>query len=172
MLNQLGIGSGIAITPRGDGGLYSQAGGGRKSTSGSGYVGNASGSDIKSTTMQEAEDTKQQLMVEAQESEEANQVDMINATLLKIYELLDDVAHGNGYFRVKVENYGLTRAGSTSAQGGVGALGALSDSGSSLTGSGTAIGGGSGSSGNLSGGGVNSGGINGSIDFGGWTTTM
>lgn len=166
MLNQLGIssGSGIAVTPRGDGSIFIQTGGGSSSSSSSGYVGNASSSDIKNSTMQEAADSKKQLMVEAQEEEEANQINVLNATVLKIYELLDDVAHGNSYFRVKVDNYGLTRTGGSSAQGGVNALGNLSG-GSEGTGSSS-----SGSS--LSSGGVNYGGINGSIDLSGWTTVI
>ena len=165
MLQQLGIrtGSGLAVTPRGDGSILS-AGGGAKTVSESGYVGNASGSDIKSSTMQEAADSKQQLMVEAQESAEANQVDAINTTMLKIYELLDDVAHGNSYFRVKVESYGLTKAGSSSSLGGVSALGDL--------GNGSSVGYSTSGSGQLSAGGVNSGGSSGNINFGGWTTTM
>jgi hypothetical protein len=156
MLKQLGIssGSGLTVTPRGDGGGGASTGGGGSSTSGSGYVGNSSGSDIKNSTIQESEDSKKQQMVEAKEEEEANQVNVLNTTVLKIYELLDDVAHGNGCFRVKVEGYGLTKAGAgNSSLGGVGAL----DNSSSST---------------LSSGGVNSKSISGSIDFGGWTTTM
>ena len=170
MLQELGIGSGIAITPRGDGNSPLLVGGGSTSTSGSGYVGNSSSSDIKNATMQQANDTKKQVMVEAQEAEEANEINTLNMTVLKIYELLDDVAHGNGCFRVKVDNYGLTKAGSTSAQGGASALGALSSSDSTSSNS---IGGSSSSSSNsIASGGVNYGGINGSINFGGWTTIM
>ena len=169
MLNTLGIstGTGLAITPRGDGSLLASVGGGEKTTSASGYVGNASGSDIKNSTLQEAEDTKKQVMVEAQEDAEATQIDSINTTVLKIYELLDDVAHGNSYFRVKVEGYGLTKAGSSSGSlGGVGALDNLTTSSNySTSGSGSG-------SGSLSRGGVNSGVIGGSINFGGWTTVI
>ena len=159
MLNKLGInnGTGIAVNRRGDGSFSMQTGGGRASTSGSGYVGNASGSDVQSSTMQEATDQKKQLMVEAKEEEEANQIDMLNATTLKIYELLDEVAHGNGYFRVKVDNYGLTKSSGGGSLGGVNALGGVggSTSGSSLSGSG-----------------VNYGSLGGSVDFGGWTTVL
>jgi hypothetical protein len=183
MLSALGIssGSGLAVTPRGNGGLLSTPkGGGSTSTSGSGYVGNASGSDIKNSTIQESEDTKKQLMVEAQEEAEDSQVDFINATVLKIYELLDDVAHGNRSLSVKVEGYGLTRAGSSGSLGGVNALGGLGSNASLGSYSGGSGGGsnyGSSSSStssgsNLSSGGVNSGGISGSIDFGGWTTSL
>lgn len=166
MLSQLGIssGSGLTITPRGGGTI--SVGGGVTSTSSSGYVGNSSSSDIKESTIQESNDYKKQLMVEAQEESEANQVDVINTTLLKIYELLDDVAHGSGSFSVKVEGYGLTKA-SSGAQGGVSALGNLN---SSTLGGGLLDSAGSGSS--ISNGGVSSSGIDHGISFGGWTTTI
>lgn len=157
MLNKLGIGSGsgLAVTPRGEGGVTASTGGGSQSTSGSGYVGTASGSDIKNSTIQEAEDSKKQQMIEAKEEEEANKVDILNTTVIKIYELLDDVAHGNGSFKVKVEGYGLTKAGSSGsgsgAQGGVAALNSLN-------------GGSVGSSGN----GINSESVSGNVDLGGW----
>lgn len=168
MLTQLGIksGSGLAVTPRGSG-VGASAGGGSSSTSSSGYVGNASGSDVKDATMQEANDTKKQLMVEAQEEAEANQIDSLNTTVLKIYELLDDVAHGNSYFRVKVEGYGLTKASGNSALGGVSALENL---GSSSSGSSVSSGSSSGSS--LSDGGVNSNSLGSSVSLGGWTATI
>ena len=84
MLNRMGIssGAGLAITPRGDG-LGGMVGGGIASTSSSGYIGNASGSDIKNSTIQEAADTKKQQMIEAKEQEEGNQVDVINKNVLK-----------------------------------------------------------------------------------------
>jgi hypothetical protein len=167
MLSQLGIstGSGLAVTPRGEGGLLSSIGGGKQTTSGSGYVGNASGSDVKNSTMQEAEDSKKQLMVEAQENAEETQIDTINATVLKIYELLDEVASGKSSFNVKVEGYGLTKAGSSGGSiAGVNALDGLND--------GILTGGQSGSSSGVSAGGVNSGGLGGSISLSGWTTTV
>ena len=165
MLDQLGIqsGSGLAVTPRGSGQNLLPDGGVEKTTSESGYVGNASDSDVKNSTMQEAEDSKKQLMIEAQENAEETQIDTINATVLKIYELLDDVAHGNSYFRVKVEGYGLTKAGNSgSSIGGVNALDSL---GSSINSQ-------SNSSAGLSSGGVNSGGLGGSVSLSGWTTTI
>jgi hypothetical protein len=128
MLEQLGIGEGSGVTTliRGnaDGVNFGGSeGGGAKTTSTSAYVGNSSGNDIKNSTLQEAEDQKKQLMVEAKEEAEANQIDMINETVLKIYELLDDVTTGKNSFRVKVEGYGLTGAGSSSSsQAGVAAL--------------------------------------------------
>lgn len=114
MLDQMGIrsGSGLAVTPRGSGiisGAMSLDGGVK--TSGSGYIGNAASSDIKNTTIQQAEDTKKSLMVEAQEDMEKTQVDEINATVLKIYKLLDDVVNGSSTLRVRVDSYGLVNAG-------------------------------------------------------------
>lgn len=159
MLNKLGIGasSGLTITPRGDGtGVGGLAGGGATTTSGSGYIGNASGSDVKNSTIQEAEDSKKQQMIEAKEEAEANHVDVLNTTVIQIYELLNDVVQGNSTFKVKVEGYGLTNAGG-GAQGG---LQALNNSSSDSTGNRLSTGGG----------GVNSSGVSGSVDFGGWTT--
>lgn len=160
MLSQLGIesGSGLTITPRGDGNLLKMAGGGESSVSESGYVGNASSSDIKNSTIQETKDSNKKQMIEAQEEAEANQVDVLNTTVLKIYELLDDVAHGNSYFRVKVDDYGLTKTNSSGAQGGV----------ASLDGSNSSSGGTSSSGSSYSG----SNGISGNVSLGGWTTTV
>lgn len=156
MLQQLGIESGtkLEITPRGDGSnlLKGMTGGGGTSTSESGYIGNNSESDIKNSTIQKAEDEKKKQMIEAKEEEGANQIDSINTTVLKIYELLDDVANGNGSLRVRVEGYGLTKAGNSSsgALGGVAAL----NSANGING--------------FSGAGVNSSSVSGSIDIGSW----
>ena len=99
-------------------------------------------------------------MVEAKEEEEDNQVTVLNTTVIKIYELLDDVVHGNETFKVKVEGYGLTKAGSASnALGGVNSLLDNAGTGANVSYSGS---GGTGGTG-----GVNS--ISGSVDFGGWT---
>lgn len=161
MLNKLGIGSGsgLAVTPRGDGSSLmsgSLQGGGNRTVTESGYAGNASGSDIKDSTIQEAEDSKKQQMIEAKEEAEANQVDILNTTVLKIYELLDEVANGDKSLRVRVDSYGLTKSGSSGAQGGVSGL----------------SGGSAGSSGSSVGSGVNSSGIGGNVDFGAWTATI
>ena len=172
MLASMGVdfGSGLNVTPRGDSGSgvgLLPANGDAKTTSSSGYVGNASTSDIKNSTIQQNEDNAKQQVIEAVEESEANQVDAINTTVLKIYELLDDVAHGNSCLKVKVESYGLTKAGNSGGSlGGVNALNNLStdyDGGLSA---------GKGDGGNLASGGVNSGGIYSSINFGGWTTTV
>lgn len=170
MLEQMGIKeeSGLVITPRGDGSKFiNSIGGGAKTTSGSGTIaGNASGSDIKDSTIQEANDSKKQQMIEAKEETEANQVDMLNSTVLKIYELLYDVAQGNSSLRVRVDSYGLTKVGSSSAMGGLD--GALSNS-TSTSGGGSLGSSGAGISYSESGS-VSSGGARGGVDFGGWTT--
>jgi hypothetical protein len=198
MLRTMGIGegSGLTVTQRGRGGdaSGSNEGGGSTSTSGSGYIGNSDGNAVKDATMQEAEDSKKQKMVEAKEEEPANQIDMINNTTLKIYELLDNVANGSQTLRVRVDNYGLTglannklsgglsnNLGSTSSGAGVAGLGGGGTS--SGAGGGSGVGGSSSNgsyssgSGSFGGGADNSSSGNGfgssgpgSISLGGWTT--
>lgn len=163
MLNKLGIGNGsglATVTRGGAGGGNIGAAGGTTSESGGAFAGNSSGSDVKDSTIQESEDSKKQQMIEAKEEEEANKVDVLNQTVLQIYEILNDVANGDKSFKVKVEGYGLTKAGSSST----GALGGVNGAG--------AAGGGSGISnaGNGGGGSANGGGVGGSLDLGGWTT--
>ena len=161
MLSKMGITSksGLQITPRGEG--ISMAAGGTPGSSQSqaGVAGNSSGSDVKDSTIQESEDSKDKQMIEAKEEEEANKVDFLNETVLKIYELLNAVATGENSFKVKVEGYGLTSSGSVSAAalGGVDAL---------LGGSSSSSGSGGGSGGNS----AISGGSGGAIDFKGWTS--
>jgi hypothetical protein len=163
MLNSLGInsGSGLKITPRGEG-IGASDGGGKKTTSESGYAsytGNTSGSDIINSTMQDQKDTNKQTMIEAQEESEDNEITALNTTVIKIYELLEDVVHGNSSVKVKVEGYGLTSTGN--GKGSLGGVSGLDTSGSA--GGGASYTGGASS--------VNSGGVSGRIDFGGWTTT-
>jgi hypothetical protein len=189
MLNQMGIqsGSGLTITPRGSGGAGALAGGGAQSTSGSGYAGNGSPSDILNSTMQKAEDDKKQQMIEAKEEAEATQIDFINENVLKIYELLEDVASGRRNLSIKVSSYGLTSLSNSGsrAQGGVSGLLSNSSSSNSNNGLGNGF-----SSGSTSGGSTtstNSGsssstgttstiggtaadyGIGSPVDLGGWT---
>lgn len=169
MLSELGITSGanLTVTPRGNIDSFSAIeGGGVQTTSGSAFmtsntfIGNASGSDVRAATMAEASDTKKRLMIEAKEEAEANQIDSINTTVLKIYELLDNVTNGSAVFNVKVEGYGLTNA---TGGGGAGVASASARSG----GSGFA------SEASLSGSGVASAlGVTGNVSLGGWTTTV
>lgn len=173
MLQTMGISSGanLSVTPRGSGG-GAGGGGGATSTSSSGYVGNASGSDVKDATIQESEDSKKQQMIEAKEEEETNQVDVLNETVIKIYELLDEVASGKSTFTVKVEGYGLTKT-SSKQNGAMAGLDAIANAGSGTSGNSGSSGGGGGST--AGGGGSGSGlvgqGAGGTMDFGGWVST-
>lgn len=155
MLSQLGIesGSGLVVTPRGNSInlLSSPVGGGSQNVSESYYAGNASGSDIKNSTMQEAEDSKKQQMITAKEEESANQIDSINSTVLKIYELLDAVANGKSSLSVKVEGYGLTKANSSG--GSIGGVAALDDTNNAIGASS-----------------LSSSSVSGNISLGGWTS--
>ena len=175
MLNKLGIGtgSGLAITPRGEfkaEQLSDRTT--RKSKSESGYAGNTSGSDIKDSTIQESEDSKKKQMIEAKEEEETNKVDFLNQTVLKIYELLDDVAHGNGSFKVRMDNYGLISSkngSSSSSSSSLGSSGSSGSSSSSSSGITTADGSIGGLSNVLEGQGSSISGSSGGYSFGGWT---
>jgi hypothetical protein len=191
MLSKMGIGkgSGLQVTPRGGDGVGGGGGaggglvgGGNETTSGSGYVGNGSGSDVKNSTIQESEDSKKQQMIEAKEEEPANQVDVLNTTVIKIYELLDSVSRGSKTLRVRVDNYGLTGSSSTGSQGGVdgllnsgannsGSLGGNSSLGGSSELSGSVSSGSSGTGSVSSGNGsaASSGANSSAIDLGGWT---
>jgi hypothetical protein len=113
MLNSMGIksGSGLAVTPRGTTTLKMTTSSNTASTSESGYIGNAAASDIKNSTLQQAEDSKKSLMVEAMEERDNTPVDEINTNVLKIYKLLDDVVHGTSTLRVRVDSYGLVNGG-------------------------------------------------------------
>ena len=146
-------------------------GGGQQSTSTSGYVGNANDSDIKASTMQGAEDSKKQLMIEAKEKEPANQMDSINVNVTKIYELLEKVASGSQSLRVRVDNYGLTGTNNSTvvgtSQGGVASL--TNDSISSSASGGSISNTGSNSNGGSSLGGTSNTSYSGVVDLGGWT---
>lgn len=175
MLRKMGIASGsnLEITPRGSGeGLAGAggSGGGSSSTSSSGYVGNSSGSDVKDATIQESEDSKKQQMIEATEEAEENQVDVLNETVIKIYELLDEVASGKATFTVKVEEYGLTKT-SSKQNGAMAGLDALANAGSGSSGNSLSGGSSGGASGNGAAGGLSGTGAGGSMDFGGWVST-
>ena len=166
MLEKMGIssGSGLAVTPRGGGGGGSQgAATPGASVSESGYAGNSSGSDVKDSTIQESEDSKKQQMIEAKEEEEENQVDILNETVIKIYELLDEVANGKSCFTVKVEGYGLTKATGTSNA----ALAGLDSIANAANQGGGGAGGGAGGGSNA---GLTGMGAGGSMTLGGWGT--
>ena len=168
MLKSLGIeeGNGLSITHRGGEGLgggglldSGNLGGGANGLSGSGLVGNSSGSDIKNTTIQETEEKSKKQLIKAKEDEPANQIDSINESVVKIYELLDNVTKGNQTLRVRVDSYGLTNLNNSNAIGGVSGILSNNSTSNSLGGNG-----GNGSSF----GGTDS---HGAINLGGWTMT-
>lgn len=183
MLSTMGIGSGsgLAVTPRGGDGVGGGGGaggggltgGGAATTSGSGFVGNSSGSDIQQSTMQEANDSKKQQMIEAKEEAETNQVDILNSYVIKIYSLLDEVAHGNRSLNVKVAGYGLIGTNSSGAQGGVNGLNNANSNTNNAFNNGTSnsgISGNGGSTGGWSDNGYSSGSNGGTDNFGGSTS--
>jgi hypothetical protein len=166
MLQQMGIGagSGLTVTPRGSGGggVGASAGGGA-STSDSGYVGSSSGSDIKDKTIQEGEDSKDQLMIEALEDdiehEQTHRLFSIDNHVIKIFSVLDDVASGKRNFTVQVAGYGLsglTGSSTSGPQAGVDGLN-NSSSGSNKNPNNSAINNGTGY------------GVGTVVDLGGWT---
>jgi len=126
MLRKLGIEEGngaLQINTRGGEGLGAEPTPEGNKVSESGFIGNADSSNIKETTMQAANDDKKKQMIKAKEEEPTNQVDMLNSSVVKIYEILDDVAKGTKTLRVRVDNYGLTGDNkSTKSQGGVNGL--------------------------------------------------
>jgi hypothetical protein len=78
---------------------------GGSSISESGLVGNASGSDVKNATLQDAEDSKKKQMVEARDEESADDVVLRSQqAVIDIYNLLEEVAHGSQSLRVRVIN--------------------------------------------------------------------
>jgi hypothetical protein len=197
MLRSAGIklAGSLPLLSRGDSAGISAGddGGGAQSTSGSGYAGNASGSDIRKSTEQDAEDQKTQLLAEQEEEEDTAKIHFISGYILKIYELLDDVSKGKSSFTVKVEGYGLTKSASNnSALGGAAGVGALgsgtnslgagsgagafnSGSGNGGSGGGSSGSGAGGGGGSIGGGGGSVGGsagmnFNGSVSFGDWRT--
>jgi hypothetical protein len=131
MLRKLGIdeGSGLQINTRGGSGIgASPLDANQSSPSESGYVGNANSSDVKNSTIQSANDDKKKQMIKAKEEEPSNQVDILNNTVIKIYELLDDVATGSKTLRVRIDNYGLTGLPNSSSQSNTAGLGSTGSS--------------------------------------------
>jgi hypothetical protein len=117
MLNLAGINtSGKApVIARGSAQPLQHLGG--TSISESGYIGNASGEDVKNATLQDAEDSKKKQMVEAKDEESSDDI-VIKAQLaaVNIYNLLEEVAHGSQSLRVRIVN-GIGGAGSSGLLG-------------------------------------------------------
>lgn len=75
------------------------------SISESGYIGNASGNDIKNATLQDAEDSKKKQLVEAKDEESSDDVVIRSQqAIIDIYNLLEEVAHGSQSLRVRLVN--------------------------------------------------------------------
>lgn len=90
---------------------------GGSSTSSSGYAGNASGDDVKNSTLQEAEDKKESEMVKAKEELGPQAIDRIDENVLKIYEILSQAQIGTS-LKVHVTNLPANNAASAPADNG------------------------------------------------------
>jgi hypothetical protein len=91
------------VIARGTGAVLQNLSG--SSISESGYIGNASGEDIKNATLQDAEDDKKKQMIKAKDEETADDVATnANLAVVNIYNLLEEVAHGSQSLRVRVIN--------------------------------------------------------------------
>ena len=93
----------FSVVQRGKSRASAAAAGGGSSTSSSGYVGNASGDDVQSSTMQDAEDSKESEAVKAKEELGPQAIDRIDENVLKIYELLSQAQIGTS-LKVHVTN--------------------------------------------------------------------
>lgn len=93
----------FSVVQRGAASRSTTAAVGGSSTSSSGYAGNASGDDVLSSTMQDAEDTKKSESIKAQEELGPQAIDRIDENVLKIYELLAQAQIGTS-LKVHVTN--------------------------------------------------------------------
>jgi ribosomal protein S27AE len=108
------------------------------SLSESGYVGNASGDDVKNATLQDAEDSKKKQMVEAKDEENVEDTaTKADIAVVNIYNLLEEVAHGSQSLRVRIigpnggglnigSGGGHSVIGDSSSAGSTGAMGGVS----------------------------------------------
>ncbi len=108
------------------------------SLSESGYVGNASGEDVKKATLQDADDSKKKQLVEAKDEENVEDVSTkADLAVVNIYNLLEEVAHGSQSLRVRIINNGTSGSiggsgggnyviGDSSSAGSTGAMGGVS----------------------------------------------
>ena len=100
---------------------------GGSSISESGYIGNASGDDVKKATLQDAADSKKKQMVEAKDEESVDDVAAkANLAVVNIYNLLEEVAHGSQSLRVRVINNNSLAGGSAGGSGSSGGTGGVS----------------------------------------------
>ena len=99
--------SSLNTVSRGSGLVYSSIGG--NDVSESGYVGNASGGDVKEKTLSDASEDSDAQLAEAKEDEDADiERKVLNENILNIYDLLQKVIDGTSVVNVKVLDYGLT----------------------------------------------------------------
>ena len=109
------------------------------SLSESGYVGNASGEDVKKATLQDADDSKKKQLVEAKDEENVEDVSTkADLAVVNIYNLLEEVAHGSQSLRVRLVGLngsgglnigsggGHSVIGDSSSAGSTGAMGGVS----------------------------------------------
>ena len=102
ILKNFGIGA-TAITSRGTGsGLLTT---GYQQISESGYVGNASGSDVQQKTLDDAYSDANNQLVEATESQDETKLSTVDEHIVNIYNLLSDVVNGSSYLHVINDSY-------------------------------------------------------------------
>jgi hypothetical protein len=110
MLKRAGVdisGNSVEVLARGSAPRTTNTRGANTSESGS-LVSNGDGESIKDQTMQGAEEDKKKQMVEAKEEESADDIAMeADLAVVKIYNLLEEVAHGSQSLRVRVINGGV-----------------------------------------------------------------
>lgn len=99
MLNKLGISSNLTTVSRGDGNLGLGERGAQKSSSG--YVGNGSGSDVKNKTLSDADEESSDKLAQAKDENTEVTIEDVNDSVLRIYQLLEDVTNGALTFTVK-----------------------------------------------------------------------
>jgi len=99
MLNKLGISSNLTTVSRGSGDLgLNQRG---SQTSSSGYVGNSSGSDVKNKTLSDADNESSDKLAQTKAENTEVTIEDVNDSVLRIYQLLEDVTNGALTFTVK-----------------------------------------------------------------------
>lgn len=109
ILKNFGIGA-TAITSRGTGsGLLTT---GYQQISESGYVGNASGSDVQQKTLDDAYSDANNQLVEATESQDETKLSTVDEHIVNIYNLLSDVVNGSSYLHVINDSYAFPNGAS------------------------------------------------------------
>jgi hypothetical protein len=105
----------------------------------SGYIGNASGSDVRKSTLQDAEDSKKQQMIQAKDDESADDIVIKSQmAVVNIYNLLEEIAHGSQSLRVRVVNN--IGCGGSSTSGGGNSQSTTEKEGDGNTSAGTGVG--------------------------------